>query len=165
MAETLRAGAAADGVDLAVWGVGGRRSPLGEAGLDRCVIGDDGLAALLASARVHRGRLVLLVDDAEQFEDSDQAFTGLLASRTTDLKVIASGRSDDLRGLYSHWTRTVRKSRSGVLLQPNIDYDGELLGVTLPRRAPVALTVGRGYVVAGGNMEFLQAAGPKTPVG
>ncbi len=114
---------------------------------------------------MHRGRLVLLVDDAEQFEDSDQAFTGLLASRTTDLKVIASGRSDDLRGLYSHWTRTVRKSRSGVLLQPNIDYDGELLGVTLPRRAPVALTVGRGYVVAGGNMEFLQAAGPKTPVG
>ena len=164
MAETLRAGAAADGVDLAVWGIGGRRSPLGDAGLDRFVSGDDGLAALLASARVHRGRLVLLVDDAEQFDDSDQAFAGLLAARTTDLKVIASGRADDLRGLYSHWTRTIRKSRSGVLLQPNIDYDGELLGVTLPRRAPVAMTVGRGYLVAGGSMEFLQAAGPKAPV-
>ena len=27
--------------------------------------------------------------------------------------VIAAGRSDDLRGLYSHWTKTVRKSRCG----------------------------------------------------
>ena len=165
LAESLRAGAAADGVPLAVWGLGGRRSPLSAAGLDRFAGGDDGLAALLASARVHRGRLVLLVDDAEQFDDSDQAFAGLLASRTTDLKVVAAGRADDLRGLYSHWTKTVRKSRTGVLLQPNIDYDGELLGVTLPRRAPVAMTVGRGYVSTSGTLDLLQAAGPSVPVG
>ena len=47
-----------------------------------------------------------------------------------------------------------------MLLQPNIDYDGELLGVTLPRRAPVAVTVGRGYLASGGSLEFLQAASP-----
>ncbi len=160
MAEALRGGAAADRVDLAVWGVCGRRSPLAQAGLDRCVVGDDGLAALLAAARVHRGRLVLLVDDAEQFDDTDQAFAGLLSARPTDLLVVASGRSDDLRTLYGHWTKTVRKSRAGVLLQPNVDYDGELVGATLPRRAPVAVTVGRGYVSSGGNLEFLQAATP-----
>ena len=125
-------------------------------------MGDDGLAALLASARVHRGRLVLLVDDAEQFDDTDQAFAGLLSARTTDLLVVAAGRSDDLRGLYSHWTKTIRKSRCGVLLQPNIDYDGELLGATLPRRAPVAVTAGRGYLSSGGTLEFLQAASPST---
>ena len=160
IAETLRAGAAADGVPLAVWGLGGRRSPLADAGLDRCVVGDDGLAALLASARVHSGRLVLLVDDAEQFDDADHAIAGLIGARTVDLKVVAAGRSDDLRSLYSHWTRTVRKSRAGVLLQPNVDYDGELLGVTLPRRSPVAMTVGRGYLASGGTVELLQAAGP-----
>ena len=160
IAETLRAGAAADGVPLAIWGLGGRRSPLADAGLDRCVVGDDGLAALLASARVHSGRLVLLVDDAEQFDDADHAIAGLIGARTVDLKVVAAGRSDDLRSLYSHWTRTVRKSRAGVLLQPNVDYDGELLGVTLPRRSPVAMTVGRGYLASGGTVELLQAAGP-----
>ena len=103
---------------------------------------------------------MLLVDDAEQFDDADQAIAGLLGARTDDLKVVAAGRSDDLRSLYSHWTRTVRKSRAGVLLQPNIDYDGELLGVTLPRRSPVAMTVGRGYLAAGGTVDLLQAAGP-----
>ena len=45
-----------------------------------------------------------------------------------------------------------------MLLQPNIDYDGDLLGGTLPRRAPVAVTVGRGYLSSGGTLEFLQAA-------
>jgi S-DNA-T family DNA segregation ATPase FtsK/SpoIIIE len=52
-----------------------------------------------------------------------------------------------------------------VLLQPNVDYDGELLGVTLPRRSPVAMTVGRGYLANGGAVDLLQAAGPKAPVG
>jgi len=160
LAEAIRAGAGTDGVDVAVWGVCGRRSPLPDAGLDRCAVGDDGLAALIASARVHKGRLVLVVDDAEKFDDTDQAFAGLLGARPTDLLVIAAGRSDDLRGLYSHWTKTIRKSRCGILLQPNIDYDGELVGATLPRRAPVAMTVGRGYLSSGGTLEFLQAAGP-----
>ena len=147
---------------VTVWGVCGRRSPLPQAGLERCAVGEDEAAALLASARVHRGMLVLLVDDAEQFADSDEAFAGLLASRTTDLLVVAAGRSDDLRGLYSHWTKTIRKARSGVLLQPNVDYDGELLGVTLPRRPPVAVTAGRGYVVSGGTVDFLQVMSPST---
>jgi len=160
MAEALRSGAAAGGTQVAVWGVCGRRSPLADAGLDRCVVGSDGLAALLAAARVHRGRLVLLIDDAEQLDDADQAIAGLLTARPADLLVVAAGRSDDLRTLYGHWTKTVRKSRCGVLLQPNIDYDGELVGATLPRRAPVAMSVGRGYVASGGTLDFLQAALP-----
>lgn len=146
LAETLRAGAHAEGGDLAIWGVCGRRSPLADAHLERTAVGDQGLAALLASARLHAGPLVLLVDDAEAFDDADDAFAGLLSGRQADLHVVAAGRSDELRGLCSHWTRTVRKSRCGVLLQPNVDLDGELLGVTLPRRAPVALTPGRGYL-------------------
>ena len=90
-----------------VWGVCGRRSPLPQAGLDRCAVGEEEATALLAAARVHNGRLVLLVDDAEQFADNDQAFAGLLAAKTTDLLVVAAGRSDDLRTMYSHWTKTV----------------------------------------------------------
>ena len=109
---------------------------------------------------MHRGPLLLLVDDAEQFADNDQAFAGLLSSRTSDLLMVAAGRSDDLRSLYSHWTKTIRKARCGVLLQPNVDYDGEILGVNLPRRPPVAVTPGRGYLVSGGTLDFLQAMSP-----
>ena len=57
-----------------------------------------------------------------------------------------------LRSLYGHWTQEVRKSKVGLLLRPNIDYDGDLAGATLPRRAPVAMTVGRGYLVHNGEL-------------
>ncbi len=165
IAEALRTAAVAEGRDLAIWGVCGRRSPLATAGLDRVAVGDDGLAALLASARVHTGALVLLVDDAEQYDDTDQAFAGLLNAKVPGLCVIASGRSDDLRGLYSHWTKIVRKARCGILLQPNVDFDGDLLGISaLPRKAPVAVTVGRGYLASGGGVGFVQCASP-TPAG
>jgi S-DNA-T family DNA segregation ATPase FtsK/SpoIIIE len=73
------------------------------------------------------------------------------------LCIIAAGRAADLRGLYSHWTKTLRKSRLGVLLQPDVDYDGELLGAALPRRAPVALTAGRGYIGVGGQLALIQS--------
>lgn len=161
MAETIRTAATAAGTPVAIWGVCGRRSPLGDAGLDKVAVGDEDLAALLATARVHRGQLVLLIDDAEQLDDRDQAITGLLDAKLPGLTVIAAGRSDDLRGMYSHWSKTVRKSRCGVLLMPNVDFDGDLLGVSsLPRKAPVALTVGRGYAVSGGAVGLVQTATP-----
>ena len=109
---------------------------------------------------MHRGRLVLVIDDAEQFADNDQSLTNLLAAKLPDLHVIAAGRADDLRTLYGHWTNTIRKSRCGVLLQPNVDYDGELLGSPLPRKAPTAVTTARGYLVQGGGAEFVQFAAP-----
>jgi len=65
-----------------------------------------------------------------------------------------------LRTMYSHWTKAVRKSRTGVLLQPHIDYDGDMFSMTLPRRAPVALTTGRGYVVLGGSAVLAQTMCP-----
>nr|BFF15280.1 hypothetical protein GCM10025699_65830 [Microbacterium flavescens] len=130
------------------------------AALDRVAVGADEVPALLAALRLERGPVVLLIDDAERFDDTDQAIASLLAANRPGLCVIAAGRSADLRTLYSHWTKTLRKSRCGVLLQPDVDYDGELLGVTLPRRAPVALTQGRGYLGVGGAVRLVQAMSP-----
>ncbi|GAA1888157.1 FtsK/SpoIIIE domain-containing protein [Paeniglutamicibacter psychrophenolicus] len=159
LAESIRAAATADGQPVALWGACDRRSPLATADLDRVAVGPEDLPALLASIRLERGPVVLLIDDAERFEDSDQALANLLAS-SARVCVIAAGRSADLRGLYAHWTKTLRKSRCGVLLVPDVDYDGELLGVALPRRAPVAVTPGRGYLCVGGAPAFIQAMGP-----
>ncbi|GGL80719.1 cell division protein FtsK [Curtobacterium citreum] len=148
----------AEGVRPAVWGICDRRSPLAEAPLDRVAVGVDEVPALLAGLRLERGPVLLLVDDAERFEDADQGIAALLTSERPGLCVVAAGRSVDLRSLYSHWTRQVRKSRCGVLLQPDVDYDGELLGITLPRRAPVALSAGRGYAASGGSVRLVQTA-------
>ncbi|MFL4479901.1 FtsK/SpoIIIE domain-containing protein [Paeniglutamicibacter sp. ORCA_105] len=164
LAESIRASSTADGEPVAVWGACGRRSPLATAGLDKVAVGPEDLPALLASIRLERGPVVLLVDDAERFEDSDASLANLLASGQR-VCVIAAGRSADLRALYAHWTKTLRKSRCGVLLQPDVDYDGELLGVTLPRRAPVAVTPGRGYLCVGGTPAFIQSMGPGTTPG
>lgn len=159
IAQVLRASAEAP----LVWGVCSRRSPLASAGLDEVAVGPTEVAALVARVRLETRPLVLLVDDAESFDDSDQSLAGLVAQAPTTVHVIAAGRSDDLRSLYSHWTKAVRKSRAGMLLQPNVDYDGELLGVTLPRRTPVQMTVGRGYLCGSGQARLVQAIGPAQP--
>ena len=57
--------------------------------------------------------------------------------------------------------RPLRRSKLGVLLRPDIDLDGDILGVTLPRRAPVAMVPGRGYVAAGGEADLVQVALPR----
>lgn len=160
VAESIRSAALAAGRDADVWGVCGRRSPLSNSTLERIAIGQHDLAGLLAQVRVRKGPLALLIDDAEQFDDSDNAIKNLLSARIPDLLVVASGRADDLRSHYGHWTKQIRKSRLGVLLQPNIDYDGELLLGPLPRRAPVALTPGRGYLTSDGHYELLQCVSP-----
>ena len=149
---------------VTVWGVCGRRSPLATADLDRVVVGADEIPALVASVRLERGPVVILVDDAESFDDTDQSLASLLTMTQQHVLVIAAGRSADLRAQYSGWTKTLRKSRCGVLLQPDVDYDGDLLGVTLPRRAPVAVTTGRGYACVAGAARFVQAAGPSVTV-
>nr|WP_237686739.1 FtsK/SpoIIIE domain-containing protein [Arthrobacter jiangjiafuii] len=156
LATALRGAASAQG-PAQVWGICDRRSPLASADLDRVAVGADEVPAMLASLRLERGPVFLLVDDAERMDDADQSLAGVVSSGQPGLCVIAAGRAADLRSLYSHWTKTLRKSRLGVLLQPDVDYDGDLLGATLPRKAPVAITTGRGYIGVGGQMSLIQS--------
>ncbi|HHU38187.1 MAG TPA: FHA domain-containing protein [Propionibacterium sp.] len=160
LVDSLRQVRTPDGKAPQVYGLCQRRSPLAQAAVDKVAVGTDQAAALVASVRLARGPIVLLVDDAEQFEDTDASLAGLLGANLPNLHIVAAGRSDDLRGLYSHWTKTLRKSRAGVLLQPNVDYDGELCGVMLPRKSLVPLTVGRGYLCQSGSATLVQSAAP-----
>ena len=84
----------------------------------------------------------------------------LLAAPRSDLLVVAAGRNDGLRGQYGTWLRRVRMSRAGLLLQPDADLDGDLLGVRLPRRPLVRFGPGRGYLVEAGSVEIVQVALP-----
>lgn len=139
-----------------VCGIYDRRSPLRESGLDSVAESADEIPALLTAIRLESRQVFLLIDDAERIPDSDQAIASLLDRAPAGLTVIAAGRNADLRSMYNHWTKAVRKARAGVLLQPDIDYDGELLGVKVPRKSPVALSVGRGYLCGGGDVALIQ---------
>ena len=54
----------------------------------------------------------------------------------------------------------VNAEGTGLLLQPNLDIDGDLLGAVLPRRSIVAIGPGRGYVINDGAAELVQVARP-----
>ena len=162
LAQSLRAAAATlgdDGPRLHIAAIGGRRSPLGACpALDGYAGAGGEASALMAQLRLAKGPVVLLIDDAETFADADSAIEGLLAAARPDLHVIAAGRADTLRSSYGHWSQTVRRSKNGILLRPDIDLDGDLVGVNLPRRAPVAMLVGRGYLVQNGDVALVQVA-------
>jgi S-DNA-T family DNA segregation ATPase FtsK/SpoIIIE len=139
--------------------VAGRRSPLGRDGSLGPVVSPDALADDLGPALDGPGDgtpVLLLVDDVEAVDPDGRVMPEVLGR--PDVVVLCAGRADTLRGLYSHWTRTVRQSRAGLLLQPDVDLDGDLLAVRLPRRTTTAIGPGRGYLCSGGEVDLLQVA-------
>jgi len=54
----------------------------------------------------------------------------------------------------------VRDSRSGLLLIPDVDLDGDLFGLTLPRIRRLAPLPGRGYLTGDGAVSGVQVAAP-----
>jgi S-DNA-T family DNA segregation ATPase FtsK/SpoIIIE len=106
--------------------------------------------------------IVLLVDDAELVDDTEQLIVGLLGRADPPL-VIAAGRIDAVRAAYGHWTQAVRRQRRGVLLCPQGDLDGDVVGAMLPRRQATRAAPGRGYLVMDGGCSLVQLAqAPRT---
>ncbi|MEO9223691.1 MAG: cell division protein FtsK, partial [Acidimicrobiales bacterium] len=133
------------------------RSPVRAAcGTDPALAVDD--LDRLAHVAAEGGPTLVLIDDAEAVDDAHGALAALLAGAHPDLHVIAAGRADALRASYRNWTRTVRASGVGLLLRPSIDLDGDLLGVTLPRRLPAPMQPGRGWLVDRGVTTYCQVA-------
>ncbi|MEV5750763.1 FtsK/SpoIIIE domain-containing protein [Actinoallomurus sp. NPDC052308] len=141
----------------AVLGYAPRRSPLRDApGLARLVTDYEALDPALEELS---GRpLVVLVDDADSVDDPHGVLNRLVSSNVADMHVVAAGRADALRRAYGHWTHSVRDSHCGVLLIPDHDLDGDLLGVGLPRTNRMAATPGRGYLVSDGTLDGVQVA-------
>jgi S-DNA-T family DNA segregation ATPase FtsK/SpoIIIE len=138
-----------------------RRSPLRDSPHVADVVTTlDGLQA--CTAERSPGPLVILADDAESVDDPGDVLPGLMKS-DPHVTVVAAGRSDALRRAFGHWTQTVRESRCGVLLMPDYDLDGDLLGVTLPRLNRMTPVPGRGFLAAGGACEGIQLALPDEP--
>lgn len=98
----------------------------------------------------------VLIDDAEDIEDSTGVWASLIADRHPHRHVFAAGAADILRSAYGHWTQGVRRSRLGLALKPNLSGDGDLWQTSLPRHGPAFFAAGRGYLIGEGRVELVQ---------
>jgi DNA segregation ATPase FtsK/SpoIIIE, S-DNA-T family len=159
---TVAAACRAARPDMTVVSVAGPRSPLATDPLAGEVVPPSAigerLAPLVGDAP---GPVLVLVDDAEAIDDVGGVLDRLSTSDRPDLLFVAAGRNDGIRSGYSHWTRPLRRSKLGVLLRPDVDLDSDILAAKLPRRAPVGMVAGRGYLAVAGEVDLVQVALPR----
>jgi len=148
--------------DVRVVAVAGPRSPLGGDPLVSATIHPSEIGeGLMPHVEPGEGLVLVLVDDAESIDDVGGVLDKLSTSDRPDLLFVAAGRNDGVRTGYSHWTRPLRRSKLGIMLRPDVDLDGDIFGTRLPRRSPVAMVAGRGYLAASGDVELVQVALPR----
>jgi S-DNA-T family DNA segregation ATPase FtsK/SpoIIIE len=147
---------------MTVVSVAGPRSPLASDPLAGAVVPPSAVGERLAPVVDQApGPVLVLVDDAESIDDVGGVLDRLSTSDRPDLLFVAAGRNDGIRSGYSHWTRPLRRSKLGVLLRPDVDLDGDILSAKLPRRSPVGMVAGRGYLVVAGELDLVQVALPR----
>ena len=103
-------------------------------------------------------RCLFLVDDAERVSDSSGRLEALVSSARPGLSVVVAGRAEALRTRYGDWTAAVRRSRLGLVAAASHELDGDILGVTLPRRCPVPLRPGLMHLVDHAGCRLVQVA-------
>jgi S-DNA-T family DNA segregation ATPase FtsK/SpoIIIE len=103
-------------------------------------------------------RCLFLVDDAERVSDSSGRLEALVSSARPGLTVVVAGRAEALRTRYGDWTAAVRRSRLGLVAAASHELDGDILGVTLPRRCPVPLRPGLMHLVDHSGCRLVQVA-------
>ncbi|MFI8853149.1 FtsK/SpoIIIE domain-containing protein [Streptomyces sp. NPDC053499] len=151
---------------LPVVAVTPKRSPLreleGEAGV-LGVVQDTKDAAplkeLLERAAADGGRYAVVVDDAELVYDTplDSVLESVVRSGVDGGHgLVAAGTTDTLTSQYRGFVKEARRARSGLLLSPQNNSEGELFNIRLPR-ATASRVAGRGLLVLNGEMMPVQA--------
>jgi S-DNA-T family DNA segregation ATPase FtsK/SpoIIIE len=139
-----------------------RRSPLVELGhwssiaegVEEC----DAAAIRLCEAATPG---VVVIDDGEELAETvSAAALESLVRRGRDIGVcvVAAAERQAAQRAFAGWLRELRKDEHGLLLDPDPDVDGDLLGARLPRRSNPVFPPGRGYVVDRGLVELVQVA-------
>ena len=101
-------------------------------------------------------RWLILVDDADRIDVEAGPLLELAKKAPAHVTIVAAMRSSVAHQAYGHWTRSLRTSGNGILLQPDNAHDGELFGLRLPRGERLREVPGRGYLVSGGSVSVVQ---------
>lgn len=104
----------------------------------------------------------LFVDDLEALHDPAHLLMERLVKRSRDggLRIIASGDAHAMHRTFAGWLTDLREERTGLLLNPRVEIDGDLFGLRLPRRSTVDFPPGRGYLIQGAKVTLIQVAQP-----
>lgn len=131
------------------------------AGADECKELANGIAQSLATRPINSPPSFLFIHEAGDITDSlTLAALEHIVKRGRDLslRVIAAMETSAGRGVGVPWVRELRKEGHGLLMQPNLGADGEILGVQLPRRVATPLVPGRGFLVSQGTASLVHIA-------
>jgi S-DNA-T family DNA segregation ATPase FtsK/SpoIIIE len=104
--------------------------------------------------------MVIVLDDGSELAESmaDSGIESIIRrGRDVDVWVVAASEIAAAHRSYGGWLPELRKERQGLLLQPDPDIDGDLLGVRLPK-ARTSLP-GRGMLVTRLGFEMVQVGG------
>ena len=118
----------------------------------------ESLQDVLEVASTDHRRWVIVVDDADRVDDDSGPLHSMSRNPPTNVTLIISMRSASARGAYGHWTRFVRGSGLGVVLQPDNSTDSDVLGSRLPRGERLKEVPGRGYLTQAGSVAECQMA-------
>lgn len=102
--------------------------------------------------------LLIVVDNADQVDDTDGLLGALIGRRGARTTVAVSVTADGLRHGYGHWTTALRRSRLGLVASAANEMDGDLLGASLPRRPPIGARPGLFWLVDNGRVDLIQVA-------
>ena len=136
----------------------GRRS---SRGVEACDAKAAELAALAADLDEGDPPLVIVIDDGDELAEtlgSSALETLVRRGRDAPIRIVAASETQAMLRAYGGWLRELRKDEHGLLLDPDLDVDGDLLGVRLPRRTNAVFPAGRGYYVWRGALELVQVA-------
>ena len=103
--------------------------------------------------------MLLVVDDLHDFVDTDvdHAVSDMLRkARDQNWMIATSANSEAARRAYDGALRDVRGNKTGLLLQPDSEVDGDIVGLRLPRVVNAIWPPGRGYLVSAGTHSLCQ---------
>jgi S-DNA-T family DNA segregation ATPase FtsK/SpoIIIE len=118
----------------------------------------DVLAALLDGLAGRQDPLLVLLDDADRIDDPLGRISAAIETLPPSVHLAVAIRSDVTHVRHGHWTAAVRRSGRGFVAATGIPYDGDLLGVLLPRRVGIAWRPGLWWMVGRAGAELIQAA-------
>ena len=105
---------------------------------------------------------IVFIDDATDLDDElDLRLAELAkAGRGTGVVMVVAAEAARARSSFGGVVAEVRRDRHALLLQPDVELDGDLCGVRLAHRRHRRSVPGRGELVVGGTAELVQVALP-----
>ena len=133
-------------------------------GLDAC----EDMCAQLAEevrARIGQGRppFLIVLDDGDELVEGRGSLaleTIVKRGRDAGVRLLVSMQTHVVHRSFGGWPTEVRKAKHGLFFVPDVDIDGELFGVRLPKKSYRSFPPGRAYVVRRGMIELVQVADP-----